>query len=265
MIDAWDLEEDDDPRPVTITQGPKAYMINAEHYDRISAVLDVINKPGIEKWKRKEGFEKADRLLKEANWRGTRVHAICERYCKGEPVLPDFMLYSPEEKKEVRVQVEGSELEPYYRGYVAWHRTHIKQTILLETTVWSPTHRYAGTFDHFAELTDLAVDEVNAEFEKKRLELRVPYGCLALLDNKTSGYVSATYALQLAAYELAILERRLLPNVDLRAVVHMSSKTPGSCVLVPYPPEEDEDDMDTWLGTLKLYRYMLAHDEDWKR
>jgi hypothetical protein len=262
VIDAWDPE--DDPRPPTITVGKTAYMINAEHYDRISAVIDVISKPGLDKWKRQKGFAEADRIMKESAWLGTRVHAICENYCKGVEYWPGFWL-EQRDKEPVWVQVQGTELEPYCHGYLAWHRDHIRSTILLETTVWSRTHGFAGTFDHFAELTDLAVDEVNAELEKQKLEPSVPYGCLALLDNKTSGYLSWTYRLQTAAYVGSLLEQQLLPCVDLRGIVHMSSKKPGTCRLVPYPPETQERDWGVWLGVLDTYRMAQQYEDDWKR
>ena len=149
MSEEWDIEVD--TRPPTITVGPTAYMINAEHYDRISAVLDIIHKPGLEKWKREKGFVKADQIMKESAWLGTRVHALIERFCGGEVYWPGFWLEVKPGADPQWIQVQGTELESYCHGYIAWHRTHIKQTILLETTVWSATHGFAGTFDHFAE------------------------------------------------------------------------------------------------------------------
>lgn len=260
----YDLDEIEDARPPTITVGKTAYMINAEHYDRISAVLDIIAKPGLDKWKRKEGFVKADQLLKEAGRLGTVVHAMIESFCRGVDPWDGFWL-AEHDKEPEWIVVQGTRLEPYYRGYAVWHQQNVRQVILLEKTVWSTTHRYAGTFDHFAELTDFAVDQMNAGFEKQELECRVPYGCLALLDNKTSKYLSWTYRLQTAAYRLAILEQDAAPFVDVRGIVHLSSKTPGSCRLFPYPPETDDRDTMVWLGVLDTHRMAEEYESDWRQ
>lgn len=231
----WDPEVDD--RPTTITVGSTAYMINGEHYDRISAVLGIVAKPGLDKWRRQHGFVKSDQLLKDAAWLGTRVHAMIEDYCRRDDPSEGFCIGNQ------WIQVRGSELEPYYHGYAKWHEDNVRQTIMLETTVWSPEFGFAGTFDHFAELKD---------------------GRLALLDNKTSRYLSWTYRLQTAAYWGAVLEQKLLPEIDVRGIVHLSSKTPGSCRLVEYPPVTDARDWSVWLGVLDTYRMAQEYEDDWK-
>lgn len=247
-LDIWTDDDLDvgDGGQTTITQGGDAYLINDRHYDRITTVLNIIAKPGLEKWKRKVGFVKADEIMRESAILGKEVHAICEEVNKGRDPINGFWL--AEGGKQPRwVEVRGTRLQSYYDGYTDWYERNIRQVVLVERTTWSDEHGYAGTPDTYAEL--------KGKFA----------GALALLDNKTSKYLSWVYRLQTAAYKYALLERRQVPAVDKRGIVFLSSKTPGTCTLVDYDESEYEDELFGFLSALFNYRMAERYDDDWKR
>lgn len=233
-LDIWTDEDLDvvEGGQTTITQGADAYLINDRHYDRLTATLDIIAKPGLDAWKRKVGFVKADEIMKASAKLGHDVHAICEDINKGRDPWP---------------RVRGTAYEPYYRAYTDWYERNVRQVILVERTTWSDEFGYAGTPDTYAEL--------KGKFA----------GALALLDNKTSRYLSWTYRLQTAAYKRAMLERRQVPAVDMRGIVFLSSKTPGTCTLVDYDESQYEDEFAVYTGVLATYRMAKEYEDDWKR
>lgn len=109
--------------------------------------------------------------------RGTQVHKLAERLVQGERVaIPDG-------------------LEGYVESYVRFLDDFDVQPVLVEKTVWSPTHGYCGTLDLVADLLDPDDPEPDPD-----LRARVRW----LLDIKTnrSGIFGET-ALQLAAYRYA--------------------------------------------------------------
>lgn len=215
-----------------IEKFPTLYRVDGARYDRVSAALGVISKPGLDAWKQKHGPEEAARLLSEAGALGTRVHAMVERVCRDD---------------DPWAEVEGTDLEPYYRCYVPWHEQHVRQVIMLEQVLWSEACGYAGTVDSVAELQG---------FE------RIPDGSIAVLDVKTSRSLSWPYRLQTASYMGAILERGLLSRVDIRGIIHMSSKKPGTLANVWYRDHDTE--WLRWLAALELYRGSLEWADDWK-
>ena len=235
-------------RPVVIQQDghviqkfKTCYRIDGIRYDRISAVLDVIAKPGLDAWEQKHGPEKAAQLLQEAGDTGTLVHALVERVDRGEVPWPGF-LYEDSDGFWW-IQVQGGQLDPYYRAYCLWRPQHVRQTILAERVIWSEVYGYAGTFDKLDELLT---------------------GEIALLDVKSSGYLSWTYRLQTAAYVIAVLEHQhLVPDIDVRGIVHMSSKKLGTCRLVPYRGELEQA-KSRWLSALDVYQGSMEWADDWK-
>jgi hypothetical protein len=172
---------------------------------------------------------------------GTRVHAMVEEILRGRDPWKGFWLTEAGKEPEW-VPVEGGTLEPYYTAYVPWHEQTIRQVILIEQVVWSEEHGYAGTLDNFVELRD---------------------NRLALLDVKSSRYQSWVWRLQTSAYAGAVTEQRRVPEVDVRGIVHLSSKQPGTLRFVEY--WEHEREWGAWLSALDLHQLALAREDDWKR
>ena len=127
--------------------------------------------------------------------RGTKVHRLAERLVAGEAVpVPD--------------EIAGH-VESYVRFLDEWD----VQPVLVETTVYSPTHNYCGTLDLIADLVD--PDDPGS---------RVRW----LLDIKTSrSGVYGETALQLAAYRYAETyvgddgDLYDMPEVDMVGAVHV--------------------------------------------
>ncbi|MER7014524.1 hypothetical protein ABT324_24130 [Saccharopolyspora sp. NPDC000359] len=138
----------------------------------------------------------------EAKVRGTEVHALAERYIKGDEIqVPEH-------------------LEPYVRGYAAYIEDWNPTTVHEELTVASRTHLYAGTLDSIQDIPGLG---------------RV------LVDYKTSGGVYGEYALQCAAYRHAEVyldadgdEQPMIP-VDAVFILHIQ---PDDYALIPVQADD---------------------------
>jgi hypothetical protein len=100
----------------------------------------------------------------DAAVRGTDVHALAEKYIKGEPIeVPEH-------------------LEAYVRGYAQYIDDWNPATVHEELVVANRAHGYAGTLDSIQDIPTLG---------------------RALVDYKTSNYVYGEHALQVAAYRHA--------------------------------------------------------------
>lgn len=99
--------------------------------------------------------------FKSAGIRGTEVHALAERYVKGEEVeVPEH-------------------LAPYVEGYAAYVEDWRPESLHEELVVASREHNIAGTLDSIS---------------------KIPGKGLCLVDYKTSNRVYGDHALQVAAY-----------------------------------------------------------------
>ncbi|MCI2421479.1 hypothetical protein MOQ72_29000 [Saccharopolyspora sp. K220] len=133
----------------------------------------------------------------EAAVRGTDVHALAERYIKGDEVeVPEH-------------------LEPYVRGYAAYIEDFNPTTVHEELTVANRTHGYAGTLDSIQDIPTLG---------------------RALVDYKTSNGVFGEHALQCTAYRYAEVyldaggdEQPMIP-VDRVFILHIQ---PDDYQLIP--------------------------------
>lgn len=135
---------------------------------------------------------------------GTAVHDLVERIARGEDVGP---------------------IHPDYQGFVKGFREfldrHQPEFLLMEETVWSEAHGYAGTFDAIARI----------------------HGETVVLDYKTTrSGVHAEVALQMAAYRYADYIIRAdggrvpIPTLDGAAVLHLR---PEEWSLVPVRADEE--------------------------
>lgn len=213
-----------------IKQARGGYKIGDEVYPRVTSVLGVISKPGLDGWRKKVGFVEADRIMAEAHEHGNAVHAGCELIAKGDTVeAVRNKLRADRMSTDVIVAVEAF-------GY--WFRKSVSRVVGSEQICWSNMYRYAGQTDLLVELAD---------------------GRRAVLDIKTSNSLSETYRLQLRAYQMALAERGDM--YDTRMVVWLPKTYPGRCVTRPYL--SDEDDSVAWLAALDLYRWKQSVDKDW--
>lgn len=142
-----------------------AYMIDGERFVRVSTVLGVLAKPGLEKWKHDVGIAEANRISSEAAARGTAVHKVCEDVDNG------IMTRCPDD------------LRPFLTAYLDWKARNVQSVEMVERTVAHRQRKYAGTLDRLFLLKD---------------------GRRVLADMKTGKSVDGVYRLQQIAYVEAL-------------------------------------------------------------
>jgi hypothetical protein len=215
---------------------PTLYRIDGFRYDRLSNILKIIHNEGIAKKQREVGFEAMDRQLAEANARGTKVHALCERIALEQDPWPSFVLDGQE------IVLQDTELEPYYHSYKAWFGAHVKRVLFLERVLWSEELGVAGTFDQLLDLREFGV---------------------ALLDIKTSRYLEWKMRLQTSFYRETALDQLLVPEIPLRGIVHLSSKKQGKeCTLRKY--YDHEVAFRRLTAAVELHQASMEWADDWK-
>lgn len=143
------------------------YHLDGLALPRVTRVLDVLAKPGLEAWKHRIGLDEARRVSDTATRLGTRVHRVCEDLNRG--VVPEV----------------AGDLQPFHDAYVAWLQDMVTETVAVERFVYHRRHLYGGTLDLLARLRD---------------------GRLMLVDLKSSQSPDMTWGLQLAAYAGALQE-----------------------------------------------------------
>lgn len=210
-----------------LTRG--GYRIGDLIYPRVSSILGIIAKPGIDGWKRKVGFEQADAIAERSTTFGTLVHAACERVAHGEP------------SNDVARSLEfGGDLSAAQcvSAFARWLDESVLSVVGIERTVWSERYRYAGTADLLVELLD---------------------GRRAVCDIKTSKSLSEGYRLQLEAYRMALEE--MGEPYEARLIVWLPSTHPGVYVEREYA--DDAEDRRAWQAALCLYQFVQRHGRDW--
>lgn len=220
------------PKVQTIQRGGSRFYVEPSTGDKVPGVTSILNglpKPFLKPWGEKMAAEWAvDNIgsvvqmvingqhkaavdaIKGASRRytteradiGTEAHDLFERMARGEEigrVHPDFEGYVEQFQKFL------DDFQPNY--------------LMMEETVWSNKHRYAGSFDAIAEIG----------------------GEVIVLDNKTTKSIYPEVGLQLAAYRYADHIVRSdgntapIPSVSGGAVLHIH---PDSYEFVPLRCDE---------------------------
>lgn len=150
-----------------------------------------------------------------AAMRGTAVHALAEKYIRGEEIkVPD-------------------DVRPYVEGYALFIKDWNPVSVHEELVVASRKHMYAGTLDSIQD---------------------IPGEGRALVDYKTSRGVYGQVALQVAAYRYADVyldaagdEHPMVP-VEATFVLHIQ---PGTYDLIPL--QADEETLEKYLAAQRNY------------
>lgn len=196
--------------------------IDGEKFVRVSTVLGCINKPSLARWRGRVGNDEADRVSKVATDFGTRLHAALERVNQAAYLPTDYL--------------DQPDLYPHVETYREWFMDNVARLVACERRVVSREHRYAGTCDCLVELRT---------------------GELALLDYKSSKNGAwqpdhASWALQLAAYRLALAEDGLIAR--RRIVLQLPSNEPGRIIEHEY--RHHKRDTLAWLAALNLWTWL---------
>lgn len=145
------------------------YVINGTWYPRVTKILDVKAKPGLEMFfKEVESFSSAQDVKNKSAVEGSLVHKFVELAIRGETAdIPE----------EIHPAIDA--FEKFRR-----ERNILFHPEFVERQVWSSRYRYAGTIDALATIG----------------------GKFGVLDIKTSAGFYPEYNLQTAAYTLALEE-----------------------------------------------------------
>lgn len=154
------------------------YEINGAWYPRVTKILEIKSKPGLEKFfQEMESYSSAQDVKNKSAEEGTQVHRTIEKLLLGEPI---------EIPPEIKPAVEAFQEFNEGRGII-FHPEFV------ERRVWSGRHRYAGTVDALASAD----------------------GKFGVLDIKTSPGFYPEYNLQTAAYLEALREFEIKRVLEL--------------------------------------------------
>lgn len=182
--------------------GRRITMLDARFYfdetgtpvPSVTTILDCYPKgAAFFEWLKKNGVD-SDDIRDEAGRKGSRVHAMTERYDNGEEVS----LLTDDGEIGMSLAEWGM-----FEKYVEFRNRFPAQIISVEQNVVSSKLGYAGTLDRIIELN----------------------GKTILLDIKTSGAVYPHYWLQLAAYEQLLTDARGYNPIDATAILWLNAKT----------------------------------------
>lgn len=196
----------------------RTYQVGTEKLWSVTTILQVIRRPGLERWRGAFGNAQADRIASTAADFGTRVHALCEAYNRGDKL--DTITHNHKE---------------YVEAYIEWFDRNVKSTISVERTVVSHNYGYAGKTDLYAVMKD---------------------GRTACVDLKTSKHITPVYALQTMAYKMAIEEEGDV--VDRRIVLQIAKPTDEYPTIgaVEWEFESDDRDRAGFIAALDLFHWL---------
>ncbi len=119
----------------------KQYVIGGRRYNRNTHVLGtVIERPGLDKWRREVGLEEATRLMVLAGAFGDLVHNITACVDAGRENPNADMMKKDEGLRKC--------VEAWYR----WRDKFVVEFVAIEKMVWSDKYGVAGTLDREAML-----------------------------------------------------------------------------------------------------------------
>ena len=154
------------------------YAINNGWYPRVTKILEVKSKPGLDSFFKEVGsYDFAESIKNKSAEEGTLVHETMQKLACGQPVL------IPE---QIRPAAET------FMDFIA-EKNIVFHPEFVEKKVWSNFHKYAGTVDALASFG----------------------GKFGVLDIKTSTGFYPEYNLQTAAYVLALQETEIKRALSL--------------------------------------------------
>lgn len=233
-----------------------SYQVDGEPLVSVTTALKALDKPAllpwaaklqqeadreaVERWAQAGAFSSLDAALKSVSqaWKkkrdtaadfGTQAHALIEHECR-------LMLGIYSEEPEV-----CDEARYIFAGWRRWADDAGFKPLAVETRIYHPVHKYAGTVDvvaRFEALSAVAPDRV------------------VVCDWKSSKNLYAEHRLQSAAYREAIEYAGI--HLTAGMVVVLPKDKPGK--VTPYLLDKRVDDLETampaFLGALTAWRWL---------
>ena len=184
----------DDPKTVNENKERRYNTPEGNSYPSVTTVLGLLSIDSIMKWRKRVGEEEANKISTRASQRGTKVHAIIEKYIDNDPnykekYTPDIIASFLDVKKilDTRIGKVYAQEAPLYSDYL----------------------RLAGRVDCVAEFD----------------------GKLSIIDFKTSRRKKTkehceNYFIQESAYAIMWEERTGMPITQLVTIIAVDSEEP---------------------------------------
>lgn len=161
---------------------------------------------GLINWIKRMSEEEADRILRSAGERGSKVHEAIRQLIQGTSVMYGKDIFKNEDGSFSPLTIDEWD---YLLSWVAWAEAFKPQALKHETAVWNKKEGYAGTVDFIGTLT---IDGSTKLFIDGRNIQAVGLGekpktISVLLDWKTSSAIHNDYKLQTAAYAACMKQK----------------------------------------------------------
>ena len=127
------------------------------NYVSVSAILSVISKPGLEKWKERVGKEYSDKVQQKSIAFGDNVHGTIKNTVQG--VQPT------------------AEMEAVSDSFKRWANGRVRRWVCQEANVVNHRFKYYGRLDNVAELMDGTIAIIELKTSKKIQESHVLQIC----------------------------------------------------------------------------------------
>jgi hypothetical protein len=159
----------------------RVYTINGQSYCRVTSTLSIIAKDSLFSWYQSVGKAKAEKIIKDRQILGTKVHSAFEHILKDD--------YDDSKEKNAEI-LECTKMFKIFK-----YNTNIMAESI-EQRLWNDEYGYAGTCDFIGTYTTwepYCVRGHKRGFKEGRV----------ILDWKTSRDIYPDYWLQVAAYAYA--------------------------------------------------------------
>lgn len=182
---------------------------------------------------RRIGHEKAHtKELAKACEIGSEAHALIEwnlRKELGQRVGPQPVI--------------GDKATWAFMAYEDWRKKAGIKPVMIEQTIWSRTHGYAGTMDLCADVAE--------------------YGTLAIIDWKTGKAIYEEALLQNAAYVQALIEMGHAPTTNVYGMIVRLPKleTDPEFEVRIIKPEEQAELFQAFLAVKRLWEFIQKHSK----
>lgn len=114
------------------------YRINGKLYVRVSRVLDIAPKKGLDDWRKRIGEENAEDIMNTMADMGGKVHDVTMHSDRGD-------------RKAMNAMINADPwLIPFLASWDEWVRNYVKKWVAIEHVVWSDKYMVAGRTDRIA-------------------------------------------------------------------------------------------------------------------
>jgi len=253
---------------VTRRDGPSGrfYEVDGELYPSVTHILTAINKPALVPWAAKmerEACTAAAAALYDdlnasgqkfpASWYLTELHARLGKEKAHQKALAKAGDVGTQAHKLIEWTMRtalGAEAGPKpvvsdaalwaFMAFEDWAKSVALKPVLVERTVYSKVHGYAGTMDVLARI----------------------HGVLRTVDFKTGKAIYPEAHLQSAAYRVAMVEMGYAPMAGLIVRLPKVATDPAFEVVPALPAAEA---LPVFLASKALWTWQYAHEAKWRQ